>query len=354
MSASIISVSRVLPEIVRTNDWFKERAPAVFERAEKHALAQIFETTPGDPDTALFDECAIPYMRDPFRGTLERRVMANDRTSIDLEVEALQKALNSAELTANELDLIICVSFRSNEVAPGNAAFVAQRLNSNAAVMNIEATCSGTMMALQSAFSLVEQKVYNKVGIAISCTYSRDLDLNDSLSWFLGDGAGAIVVGQSEAPTRWAFSSQSTTQSCGAFRFHPCGTDAFKIGVGDFNAGPMMRSTTARNLTLTSQQVLRDFDLKPTDVDCLVINTPLAWLSTFATRSLGIPEERCANTYPMVANVGPALTVVNLFESLTKEKLKPNMNVLIHGFGTVSNAVSLFIEETDIKFTSER
>ncbi len=346
--ARILSLSGYLPAEVRTNDWFCERAPAVYESARKHALARIFAPTGEDPATRLFDECAAPYMSDPFRGTVERRALANGETVRGIERDSIVRALDAASLTINDIDLLICVSFRPEEVSPGNAAYIAQELGARAAVMNIEATCSGTFMALQTAMALIESGAYSTVVVATSCTYSRDLDLQDSLSWFLGDAAGAMVLGATDTD-EGGLGSQviSTTHTCGAFRFHPCGTGTYQIGVGDFNGGPMMRSMAVNDLQASADAVLGNVGLQREDLDFLVINTPLAWMAELGIRALDMRRDQTVCSYSQVANVGPALTNINLWKAAREGHIKPGDLVLLHSFGTVSNAGSMLIRWGD-------
>lgn len=347
-NAKILSISSYLPAQVRRNEWFCERAPNVFEAAQKHALAQVFEPSGNDPATRLFDTCAAPYMNDPFRGTVERRALGDGETVRSIERDALLRALNAAALSVDDIDLLICVSFRPEEVSPGNAAYIANELGSRAAVMNIEATCSGTFMALQTAMALIESGAYNTVAVATSCTYSRDLDLQDSLAWFLGDAAGAIILAATDSSEGVMGSHViSTTHTCGAFRFHPCGTDSYAVGVGDFNGGPMMRSMAVNDLQLSTDKVLAKAGLQRDALDFLVINTPLAWMAELGTRALGLSREQTVCSYRQIANVGPALTSFNLWKAASEGRLKPGDLVLLHGFGTVSNSGAMLIRWGD-------
>jgi 3-oxoacyl-[acyl-carrier-protein] synthase-3 len=346
--ANILSVAGYLPGEVRTNDWFRERAPDVVATAEKHALANVFAPTGTDPSTRLFDECAAPYMNDPFRGTVARRAMRPDEDVRGIESTALQRALDAASLTPKDLDLLICVSFRPEEVSPGNAAYIAKDLGTDAAVMNIEATCSGTLMAMQTAASLIESECYRTVAVVTSCTYSRDLDLQDSLSWFLGDAAGCIVMASGNENTGILASTVvSTTETCGAFRFHPCGSHEFRIGVGEVNGGPMMRAMSARDLRVTAESVAEQAGFELADIDYLIINTPTAWMANLGVRALDLQPSQTNCSYAEVANVGPALTTINMWQALRDGRIKSGDLVLIHGFGTVSNAGAILVRWGD-------
>ena len=346
MNAEVLAISSYLPRHIRKNDWFKENCPETYARSEKLAFSKLYSSQSEDD---IFAKCAGPYLSDPFRGAVERRIVSEDETSSMMEIEALRKALAAANLEVDALDLIICVSFRSDEVAPGNAARVAQALGSNASVLNLEATCSGSFMALQLAVSLIETGQYKCVGIATSASYSRDHDYSNTLSWFLADAAGAMIVGASNKGALLSSSTVSTTESVGAFKFRPCGTQKYQV-VMEKNIGVDMRSAMARNLEATYDDALKKASLTRNDVDFLVVNTPMAFIAEFTTTVLGLKREQTVSCFEQTANVGPALTVVNLWKAVSEGKLKAGDIVAIHAFGTVSNAGTMIFRWGDTKF----
>jgi 3-oxoacyl-[acyl-carrier-protein] synthase III len=73
-------------------------------------------------------------------------------------------------------------------------------------------------------------------------------------------------------------------------------------------------------------------------IDFFLFNTATAWFSSFCVRVLGIDSERTINLYPQYANIGPVLTVANLYHAAQMGKIRENDLVLIYGFGAAGVA----------------
>jgi 3-oxoacyl-[acyl-carrier-protein] synthase-3 len=73
-------------------------------------------------------------------------------------------------------------------------------------------------------------------------------------------------------------------------------------------------------------------------IDFFLFNTTTAWFARLCTRVLGIDPERTINLYPQYANIGPVLTVANLYHAAQLGKIRENDLVLIYGFGAAGAA----------------
>ncbi|MEH2408391.1 hypothetical protein [Nostoc sp.] len=59
---------------------------------------------------------------------------------------------------------------------------------------NLESTCSSALIALQNAQALIQTGIYRNVLVVVSHIGSNTVNEEDTLSWSMGDGAGAFVV----------------------------------------------------------------------------------------------------------------------------------------------------------------
>lgn len=347
------AVSTAYPSVVRTNEFFEKNSAHLIAAWREKSLSKLYTALSDDAaNKSLFAKCAARYADDPFHGVKQRYALGEGQSSRMLEVEAINRALGAAGMEASELDLLICVSFRPDEVTPGNAAYVASTIGLDAPILNLEATCSGSLLALQTAAAFVSSGQYQKVGIAVSVTYSRDLDLDESLSWFLGDAAaGFVVTANEDSHQRSEMLSSdvvSTLGTLGAFSHEPCGVHKYKI-VKNREAGQVMRESIRIDLVRTLEAALKKANLDMTRPDFLVINTPMAPIADYATKLLGMSREQTVCTFQEVANVGPALLPVNLHRAIQEGRLKPGMIVALHAFGTVSNAGTMIVRWGDTK-----
>ncbi|NET52800.1 MAG: 3-oxoacyl-ACP synthase, partial [Merismopedia sp. SIO2A8] len=215
----ICSLAVSFPSIKRTKYYYEEKYPELVARADQKSLAKLMSLSESAPSNE-FEIEMIPYLSDPFRGTVEQRRLSPDESSLTLEYRAAKCALEAAKLSINEVDLLIVTSFLPEQIGFGNAAFLARLLGLQGGAWNLDATCGSTPVALETACALVQTGAYDNVLVVISCTYSRFFDEEDTLSWFFSDGAGAFVV-SSLKPSQGILGTKTinTSTLCNQFSF---------------------------------------------------------------------------------------------------------------------------------------
>ncbi|MGJ5629805.1 3-oxoacyl-ACP synthase III family protein [Nostoc sp. CALU 1950] len=337
----IRSLALSLPSIRRTNDYYIEKYPEMFAQAEQKSFAKLFSLAGSAPSNE-FDLEMMPYLSDPFRGAVERRVLGTDESSLTLEEQAARDALKAANLSPNEVELMIVASVWPEQIGFGNAAFLARKLGLQGAAWNVDAACGVTPVALQTACALVRSGEYKNVLVVISCTYSRFFDENDTLSWCISDGAGAFVVGSLE-PKQGVLGTKTIDTSI------LCDTLFSKITEDergnllvrmqiDKSANKLFRETSVDLLRTCCQGAVAAADVTLNQIDFFLFHTTSAWFASFCTRVLGIEAERTINLYPQYANIGPVITVANMYHAAQLGKISENNLVLIYGFGAAGAA----------------
>jgi 3-oxoacyl-[acyl-carrier-protein] synthase III len=129
-------------------------------------------------------------------GIRERRIAADGETTSDMAVEAARRAMESAGVTAAEIDLIIVATITPDMLFPSTACLVQHRLGATrAAAFDIEAACSGFVYALDIASHFVQAHTYDTVLVIGAEKMSSVVDWTDRNTCVLfGDGAGAAVL----------------------------------------------------------------------------------------------------------------------------------------------------------------
>lgn len=351
-SVGIRSLSVSFPSAVRTNDYWRVKYPEVVAQAADRTLARVFTPKDTSPGSRAFDAEMEPFVSDPFRGTVERRVLARGETSIAVEARAVNYALAAAGVSRDHIDAMIVVSFIPDTLGPGDAAYLAKALDLRCPAWNLESGCTGAVVALQNATALVASGAYRSVLVVVSCTYSRMVDEADSLSWFLADGAGAFLVERApEGEGVLGFKIISSHETCGAFLL-----DLAKDEHGEprlnMRPGPdgsrLIRDTSAPYLRACCEGACDAAGVSLHEIDFFVFNTPVAWHHTFAARALGVDPTRTMTTFPSYANIGPALMPVNLFHSARAGKIDKGDVVLCYAVGSVSTAGAVVMRWGDV------
>ena len=333
------------PGQIRTNDYYRERHPELIAQAEQKTLAKLFvPSAPNSNNQAveIWSKAVAPYMSDPFRGTVERRVLSPEDSSLMLEYRAACNVLAAAKLAPKEIDLMLVTSLFPEQITPGNAAFLADNLGLQGAAWNIESTCTSALVSLQTACSLVRTGEYKNVLVVVSTTYSRFTDPSDTLSFLSGDGAGAFVVGPLN-DNQGILSTKivNTAETCGAF-FNELTTDdqgePLMFIRGGKGASKMFANTTVKFLRTCCEGAAAVAGVTLDQIDFFAFNTPTAWYAQVCSDALGIDPNRTININPLYANIGPTFPVANLYHAAHAGKIKENNLVLVYTMGSSSNA----------------
>ncbi|MEA5601611.1 3-oxoacyl-ACP synthase III family protein [Nostoc sp. UHCC 0252] len=342
-SVGISSLALSFPSIKRTKEYYRENYPELVAHAEQKNLAKLMSQD-NLPACNEFDSQMLPYLSDPFRGTVEKRILGPGESSLTLEYRAAKDALEAAKLSLDDVDLLIVGSFLPEHIGFGNAAFLARELGLNCGAWNLDASCGSTPVALQTACALVQSGGYRNVLVVISCTYSRFFNEDDTLSWFFSDGAGAMVVSALKA-NQGIISTKSvnTSMLCDQFSFQLTPDEQGKAQLRmqvDKGTNKVISRISAGLLRQCCEEAVAAAGVSFDQIDFFIFNTPTAWFADFCTQVLGIDSERTINTYPLYANIGPALTLANLYHAAQLGKIRENDLVLIYGFGAASSATA--------------
>lgn len=127
-------------------------------------------------------------------GIKERRISTGEVTS-DLAYKAGLKAIENANLTVDDIDLIIVATTTPDRPAPSCACFVQDKLKAHKAVaFDVSAVCSGALFSIAIGVQFVKTGMYKNVLVIGADTFSSIIDWERRDAVFFGDGAGALVL----------------------------------------------------------------------------------------------------------------------------------------------------------------
>jgi 3-oxoacyl-[acyl-carrier-protein] synthase-3 len=122
--------------------------------------------------------------------------------AVDLATDAAREAIEKSGVAADQIDLVIIATISNVQQTPSMAAIVADRVGSNpAAAYDTNAACAGFCYAVTQADALIRSGAAHYALVIGAEKLSDVVDPTDrSISFLLGDGAGAAVIGPSETP----------------------------------------------------------------------------------------------------------------------------------------------------------
>ena len=142
-------------------------------------------------------------------GIIERRRSSATQSALDLAVAASTEALQRAGIAPTDVGAVIVATISNSVQTPSLAALLADTIGATpAAAYDISAACAGYTYGIAQADALVRAGVCRYV-LVVGAEKLSDLakPTDRSISFLLGDGAGAAIVGPSDSvgigPTVW-------------------------------------------------------------------------------------------------------------------------------------------------------
>jgi 3-oxoacyl-[acyl-carrier-protein] synthase-3 len=142
-------------------------------------------------------------------GVIERRRASKGIDAVDLAETAANEALKNAGIRGDQLGAVLVSTISNVAVTPSMAALLADRIGATPApAYDISAACAGYAYGIAQADALIRSgnaEYVLVVGAEKLSQYAKPTDR--TISFLLGDGAGAAVVGPSDfvgiSPTVW-------------------------------------------------------------------------------------------------------------------------------------------------------
>ena len=129
-------------------------------------------------------------------GIIERRIAAPEQSTSELARIAAQKAINSAKIKPEQIDLVIVATITPDMAFPSTACILQHQLGlGKVACFDLEAACSGFLYSLDVADGMLASGRYKCALVIGAEKMSSILDWEDRKTCVLfGDGAGAAIV----------------------------------------------------------------------------------------------------------------------------------------------------------------
>ncbi len=135
-------------------------------------------------------------------GIVTRTRALPETSALDLAAAASQEAVAASGVAPQDIDLVIVATISNVQQTPSISAVVADRIGANpAAAYDTNAACAGFAYAVAQADALIRAGAAHYAVIVGAEKLSDVVDPTDrSISFLLGDGAGAAVIGPSTVP----------------------------------------------------------------------------------------------------------------------------------------------------------
>ncbi|QKX01978.1 beta-ketoacyl-ACP synthase III [Wolbachia endosymbiont of Cruorifilaria tuberocauda] len=293
-------------------------------------------------EVALIVETSDEWIRERT-GITQRHIAGEEELTSDLAVNAAKDAIKRAQISVDEIDLIIVATTTPDKTFPSCATIVQSRLKcKNAFAFDIQAACSGFIYAITVADSLIKASNSIKYALVIGAeVMSRIVDWGDRSTCVLfGDGAGAIVIKSVIHYNDITEKSMSGIMSTNLYSDGNIGilyTDGGVSSTGSPGkicmSGREMFKHAVDKLTSSVEEALEFNNLKITDIDWLTPHQANIRIVEAVVKKLDFSIEKVVNTIDQHANTSAASIPLALDYAIQKSKIKPGSLGLLIAIG---------------------
>jgi 3-oxoacyl-[acyl-carrier-protein] synthase-3 len=286
-------------------------------------------------------------------GIRERRVAAAHETTASMGAVAGLRAIRTAGLEPDDIDLILLATLTPDYWMPSTAALVKEAIgNSKAAAFDVMAACSGFVYAFSTAQAYIAAGLAKHVLVIGAELLTRFLDYTDRSTCILfGDGAGAVVISGSDEPGG-ALGIEMTTEPQGAYMIWlPAGgakapPSAGTIARGEHYVRMEGKETyrfATKTMATTAVESIRRSGLTPDDIDLFIPHQANIRIIEAVAKGLDLPMEKMFVNLDKYGNTSAASVPIALAEAVNEGRVKIGDNVVIVAFGAgfTSGAVTI-------------
>ncbi|MFZ9297188.1 MAG: beta-ketoacyl-ACP synthase III [Hylemonella sp.] len=269
-------------------------------------------------------------------GIRARHFAAAGVSSSDLGAEAARRALESAQLSPQDIDLIIVATSTPDMVFPSTACILQNKLGANGCpAFDVQAVCSGFVYALSVADALIQTGSARNALVVGAEVFSRILDFKDRTTCVLfGDGAGAVVLQASEQPGILA----SDLHADGRHVDILC-TPGHVAG-GGVLGDPLLKMDGQAVFKLAvgvleeaARAVLAKAGRQESEIDWLIPHQANIRIMQSTAKKLKLPMEKVIVTVDQHGNTSAASIPLALDDAVRSGKVKPGDLVMLEGVG---------------------
>ncbi len=278
-------------------------------------------------------------------GIKERRLAEENEASSDLGARAAQVAIDRANISKEEIDLVICATVTPDYLCmPSTACLIASKLElPKVQAMDISAACTGFVYALSVAKAFIESGMKKNVLIIGAEKYSSILDYTDRGTCFIfGDGAGAAIISatdkKEEAIVDINCSSDGNyddlIKTPGGGSKHPCSQEVLDNKMACIRMkGNETFKLAVKTLTSDVKDMIKKHNLTNEDINHFIPHQANYRIIKAVGDSLGLNEEQTVVTVDKYGNTSAASIPMAMNYAYEQGKIKAGDKILFDAFG---------------------
>ncbi len=276
-------------------------------------------------------------------GIHQRHLAQPDQSLRQIAAQAARQALDMAQLSATDLDLIILATSTPDDLF-GTAAQIQAELGASKAVaFDLTAACSGFVFGLVTAAQFIRTGAYQNVLLIGADVLSRWVDWSDRRTCILfGDGAGAVVMQSrlEDGLLGFELRTDGSQNDCLTLAFQPQPTNlvnGVSVGQGRFQPiymnGQEVYRFAVKKVPEVIEKALFRAQLEVGQVDWLLLHQANQRILDAVAERLGIPTHKVISNMGKYGNTSAASIPLALDQVVRTGQIKPGDVIVASGFG---------------------
>ncbi len=284
-------------------------------------------------------------------GIKERRYFEYGKdTNYSMAAAASRIALERAEITADDVDVIVYATITPDYFFPGSAFLMQRELGMDGKpVIDIREQCSGFVYALSIADQFIRSGMYKTalvVGSEIQSSWIDKSTAGRNTAVIFGDGAGAAVVQATNNPQHCIlsthlhadgrFAEDLYVREPGSSRPGRAATKEM-IDSGGFNVHMNGNAVFKHAIVRFGEVINEALDangFQPKDISLLVPHQANIRISDYVRNQMGLAEEQVINNLQRFGNTTAASIPIALTEAWENNKIKEGDLICLAAFGS--------------------
>lgn len=270
-------------------------------------------------------------------GIVERHIAGENELASDLALEASKRAIESAGIGMDEIDLIIVATTTPDMLFPSTAAILQAKLGitNNCPAFDVQAVCTGFIYALSTADCYLRSGKFRHALVVGTEVLSRIVDWTDRSTCVLfGDGAGAVVLKPSVNPGILS----SHLHADGSY--NPILAAPGRVCNGKIQGSPFVSMNgnavfkiAVNVLEQVAEEAMLANRMSPSDIDWLVPHQANIRIIEATAKKLSLDMSRVVVTVDRHGNTSAASIPLALDQAAREGRFREGETLLMEGVG---------------------
>jgi 3-oxoacyl-[acyl-carrier-protein] synthase-3 len=278
-------------------------------------------------------------------GIKERRVVSGNQTVLELAKAAAEDAIRSANIDAQDIDLIVVASSTPDMIYPFVSSQLQAALGLPNSVMGFDVSlgCTAMVQCLIIARQFLQTGTRKTALVVSADIHSRHVDWTDRNTCILfGDGAGAFILKATDDEDHMLATQmeidgsramllrlmQTTQQNCPLVAPQDKELDPFV-----FMNGREVFKFAVETVPKTIRDLVSEAGLTMADVDHILLHQANLRIISAIADKLDVPMEKMIVNIEKYGNTSSSSIPLALNEAVLEGRVKPGDLVVICGYG---------------------